>query len=49
MRAAALHLELVFSRPETTLSVTRGAARLGPRNRGLGFLPEPFQDHAVDR
>ena len=28
MTASALHLELVFSRPETTLSVTRGAARL---------------------
>jgi hypothetical protein len=28
MSAAALHLELVFSRPETTASVTRGAARL---------------------
>ena len=28
MPAPALHLELVFSRPETTLSVTRGAARL---------------------
>ena len=28
MAASALHLELVFSRPETTLSVTRGAARL---------------------
>ena len=28
MPAAAVHLELVFSRPETTLSVTRGAARL---------------------
>jgi hypothetical protein len=25
---AAVHLELVFSRPETTLGVTRGAARL---------------------
>ena len=28
MTAAAVHLELVFSRPETTLGVTRGAARL---------------------
>lgn len=28
MSAAAVHLELVFSRPETTLGVTRGAARL---------------------
>ncbi|OGN42070.1 MAG: hypothetical protein A2623_07020 [Caulobacterales bacterium RIFCSPHIGHO2_01_FULL_70_19] len=28
MPAAAVHIELVFSRPETTLSVTRGAARL---------------------
>ncbi len=28
MPAAALHIELVFSRPETTQSVTRGAARL---------------------
>ena len=28
MPAAAIHIELVFSRPETTLSVTRGAARL---------------------
>lgn len=27
MPAAAVHLELVFSRPETTLAVTRGAAR----------------------
>ncbi|MDZ4362522.1 DNA repair putative endonuclease MmcB [Brevundimonas sp.] len=26
--AAAVHLELVFSRPETTQAVTRGAARL---------------------
>ncbi|MBX3477974.1 MAG: DNA repair putative endonuclease MmcB [Brevundimonas sp.] len=28
MPAPAVHLELVFSRPETTLGVTRGAARL---------------------
>ena len=28
MAASTLHIELVFSRPETTLSVTRGAARL---------------------
>ena len=28
MPAAAVHIELVFSRPETTQSVTRGAARL---------------------
>ena len=28
MPAAAIHIELIFSRPETTLSVTRGAARL---------------------
>ena len=28
MPSPAVHLELVFSRPETTLSVTRGAARL---------------------
>lgn len=28
MPAAAVHIDLVFSRPETTLSVTRGAARL---------------------
>ena len=36
MTAASLHLELVFSRPETTLSVTRGAARL---MRDLGYAP----------
>jgi len=36
MAAAALHLELVFSRPETTLSVTRGAARL---MLDLGYAP----------
>jgi hypothetical protein len=34
--AAALHLELVFSRPETTLSVTRGAARL---LADMGYAP----------
>jgi len=34
--AAALHLELVFSRPETTLAVTRGAARL---MLDLGYAP----------
>ena len=28
MAAAALQIDLVFSRPETTLAVTRGAARL---------------------
>lgn len=28
MPAAAIQIELVYSRPETTLSVTRGAARL---------------------
>ena len=36
MPAAALHLELVFSRPETTLSVTRGAARL---MLDMGYAP----------
>ena len=36
MAAAALHLELVFSRPETTLSVTRGAARL---MLDMGYAP----------
>ena len=36
MPAAALHLELVFSRPETTLSVTRGAARL---LMDMGYAP----------
>ncbi|MFC0634115.1 DNA repair putative endonuclease MmcB [Brevundimonas balnearis] len=36
MPAAAVHLELVFSRPETTLSVTRGAARLMV---DLGYAP----------
>ncbi len=34
--ASALHLELVFSRPETTLSVTRGAARL---MADMGYAP----------
>ena len=34
--AAAAHLELVFSRPETTLSVTRGAARL---LADMGYAP----------
>lgn len=28
MPASSVHLELIFSRPETTLGVTRGAARL---------------------
>jgi hypothetical protein len=36
MPAAAVHLELVFSRPETTLSVTRGAARL---LADMGYAP----------
>lgn len=36
MPAAALHIDLVFSRPETTLSVTRGAARLMV---DLGYAP----------
>lgn len=36
MSAAADHLELVFSRPETTLSVTRGAARL---LADMGYAP----------
>ncbi|WP_292071657.1 DNA repair putative endonuclease MmcB [Brevundimonas sp. UBA7534] len=36
MPAAAVHLELVFSRPETTLSVTRGAARL---LMDMGYAP----------
>ena len=35
-RQAAVHLELVFSRPETTLSVTRGAARL---LADMGYAP----------
>ncbi len=34
--SAAVHLELVFSRPETTLSVTRGAARL---LADMGYAP----------
>ena len=33
---AAIHLELVFSRPETTLGVTRGAGRL---LADLGYAP----------
>lgn len=36
MPAAALQIDLVFSRPETTLSVTRGAARL---MLDLGYAP----------
>ena len=36
MPATAVHLELVFSRPETTLSVTRGAARL---LADMGYAP----------
>ncbi len=36
MPAAAVHLELVFSRPETTLSVTRGAGRL---LADMGYAP----------
>lgn len=36
MLAAATSIELVFSRPETTLSVTRGAARLMV---DLGYAP----------
>lgn len=36
MPAAALAIELTFSRPETTLSVTRGAARLMV---DLGYAP----------
>ncbi len=36
MPAAAVHLELVFSRPETTLAVTRGAARL---MADMGYAP----------
>ncbi len=34
--SATVHLELVFSRPETTLSVTRGAARL---LTDMGYAP----------
>nr|WP_309628389.1 DNA repair putative endonuclease MmcB [Brevundimonas sp.] len=36
MPAASVHLELVFSRPETTLGVTRGAARL---LADMGYAP----------
>lgn len=36
MPAAAVHLELVFSRPQTTLAVTRGAARL---LADMGYAP----------
>ena len=36
MPAAVLHIDLVFSRPETTLSVTRGAARL---MADMGYAP----------
>lgn len=36
MPAAVLEIDLVFSRPETTLSVTRGAARL---MIDLGYAP----------
>ena len=36
MTAAAVHLELAFSRPETTLGVTRGTARL---MADLGYAP----------
>lgn len=36
MTAAALSIELVFSRPETTASVTRGAARL---LMDMGYAP----------
>jgi len=36
MAAALLQIDLVFSRPETTLSVTRGAARLMV---DLGYAP----------
>jgi len=36
MSAASAHLELVFSRPETTLGVTRGAARL---LADMGYAP----------
>lgn len=36
MPGAALHLELVFSRPETTAAVTRGAARL---MADMGYAP----------
>ncbi|MFN3536199.1 MAG: DNA repair putative endonuclease MmcB [Brevundimonas sp.] len=36
MPSAAIHIELVFSRPETTQSVTRGAARL---MADMGYAP----------
>jgi hypothetical protein len=36
MPASAVHLELVFSRPETALGVTRGAARL---LADMGYAP----------
>ena len=36
MSAAVLHIDLVFSRPATTLSVTRGAARL---MADMGYAP----------
>ena len=36
MPAAAIQIDLVFSRPETTLSVTRGAARL---MADMGYAP----------
>ena len=36
MAAAALQIDLVFSRPDTTLAVTRGAARL---MLDLGYAP----------
>ena len=36
MPAASVHIELVFSRPETTQSVTRGAARL---MADMGYAP----------
>ena len=36
MPAAAIQIDLVFSRPETTLSVTRGAARL---MLDMGYAP----------
>lgn len=36
MAAAVAHIELVFNRPETTLSVTRGAARL---MADMGYAP----------
>ena len=36
MPAAVLHIDLIFSRPATTLSVTRGAARL---MADMGYAP----------